>query len=537
MTTRRHGRAGIFKGASRTSRKRQAPTGPQSALTALGGIAYRWDTATDVLTWGPNAAALFGLGATALPRTGHALSQMVEPGSGPDRETDPTGSYDIRYALRFGPDHVVMVQDSGRRQEAASGGSALVRGVMRIDPRAGARDLLPASINARSALLTRLQDDINEALRFSHSCALIVGTLDDESDAMEDMARAARPLMRRRDHLTVLAPNSFALVLTTCPASDAGSAMKRLGQLLESYPHLRLGAACAPEHSFDAPALLRAAEQALDEACSRNAPAILHDPRKYTRGPAPALRHAPYDLIAAVNDRRVTLATRPMADAHSRQTALLQAGPALVASDGRLIHLGPTPLLAEANLALLVDGRMLELAAQYLVRHPDERLVLPIADATFHDGEWLTMLAAHLGARPGIASRLMIEISETAVIDSGPARGRLDAMKALGIGLALGGFGVGHVTATHLQILPFDLLKVDGVFSQCLKRSTDDRLFVSTLVDLAHHLGMATAAEWVDDDETAHLLQSLGVDYLQGGAFGDFTQQPSEGRARQRMTG
>lgn len=524
MATKRHGRAGIFKGACRTPRKRQAPTGPQSALAALGGVAYRWDIATDALTWGPNATALFGLGASALPRTGRVLSQMVEPGSGPDgREamSDLTGSYDTRYALRFGPDHVVMVQDSGRWQEAAPSGSPSVRGLMRIDPQANARYLLPATVNARTALLTRVQDDINEALRFSHSCTLIVGSFDDEAGMIEDIARAVRPLMRRRDHLTVLAPNRFALALTTCPASDAASAMKQLGQLLQSYPQLRLGAACAPEHSHDVTALLHAAEHALAEACSTNAPAILHGGRKHARRPPSASRQAPYDLIAALNDGRLTLAARPLADAHSRQTALLQAGPAVMRPDGNFFHLGLVPLLAEANLALLVDGRMLDLAAQHLVDRPDERLVLPISDATFHDGEWLTMLAAHLGARPGIASRLVIEMSETAVIDAVAARGRLDAMKALGIGLALGGFGAGYVGSTHLQMLPFDLLKIDGVFTQSLKRSTDDRLFISTLVDLAHHLGMATAAEWVDDDETARLLQHLGVDYLQGAAFGE----------------
>ncbi len=61
-----------------------------------------------------------------------------------------------------------------------------------------------------------------------------------------------------------------------------------------------------------------------------------------------------------------------------------------------------------------------------------------------------------------------------------------------------------------------DVLKIDGAFVQNLARSTDDRFFVRTLVDLAGHLGVQTVAEWVQDEETARLLASWGVTFLQG---------------------
>jgi EAL domain-containing protein (putative c-di-GMP-specific phosphodiesterase class I) len=60
------------------------------------------------------------------------------------------------------------------------------------------------------------------------------------------------------------------------------------------------------------------------------------------------------------------------------------------------------------------------------------------------------------------------------------------------------------------------MLKIDGVFVQALSRSTDDRFFVRSLIDLAHHFGIATIAEWVEDEAVARLLGGWGVDYLQG---------------------
>ena len=77
-------------------------------------------------------------------------------------------------------------------------------------------------------------------------------------------------------------------------------------------------------------------------------------------------------------------------------------------------------------------------------------------------------------------------------------------------------FGSGHTSFRSLRALPVDILKIDGVFIQNLARSTDDRFFVRTLMDLAGHLGVQTVAEWVQDEETAQMLADWGVTFLQG---------------------
>ena len=89
-----------------------------------------------------------------------------------------------------------------------------------------------------------------------------------------------------------------------------------------------------------------------------------------------------------------------------------------------------------------------------------------------------------------------------------------------GIKVAMDDFGAGHTSFRNLRSLDFDLLKIDGAFVQNLARSADDRFFVRTLVDLAHHLAIPVVAEWVEDAETAELLGSWGVDYFQGNYFG-----------------
>ncbi|MCB5174318.1 EAL domain-containing protein [Microvirga lenta] len=527
MATKRQGRAGLFNGVSRTSRRRPAPTGPQAALAALKGVVYSWDVASDAMTWGPNAPEVLGLPPGALPRTGYAFSKLVEPGSGPDHrdlaaQDGSEPSFDSRYALRFAPNRVLMVQDAGRWQLDADGRPCVLRGMLRIDPAASAQDLLPASIKARSLLLRHIQDNIDEAAQLSHTCTLMVGACDDdESVAMEQVARSLRPLLRRGDHVDILSPTRFAITLTCCPATEAMSAMRRASALVQAalpYAILHLGAACSPDHTYEAVKLLRFAEMALEAALSRSEPAVLHKTRHATK--SKASDQSVCDLLAALNERRLVLALQPVVEAPSRQPALVQARAAMRGENGGISALGPVPAAETVNPALLIDGRMLELAADHLARHPEARLVLPVAQETLQDREWLPMLAAHLGARPGTASRLIVALPETILADAGEVVGPLNAMKALGLGIGLSGFGTGYASLASLRALPIDLATVDGVFVQTLKRSTDDRLFMRTLIDMAHHLGIAVAAEWVDDEASARLLAAWGVDYMQGDLFG-----------------
>ncbi|MGO4523262.1 EAL domain-containing protein [Microvirga sp. 2MCAF35] len=537
MATKRQGRTGLFKGVSRP--RRQASRSP---LPATVSVLYTWDMVSDALTWGPGAAKTLGLPAKDLPKTGQGFSHLVEPGCGLSRQNaiasaeTLSGAYETRYALRFDPDRVVLVEDAGRWQPDPHGLPAFARGQLRLDPVPGARDQLPAMLKQRSELLCSIQNGINEALRVSQTCTLIVGALDNEgADAMAEIARKVRPMMRRHDLFTILGSHRFALTLTCCPAADAPSAMRRLAGLLKDHPavaSLKLGAACAPDHTFKATKLLRFAEQALASGLESGEACKLYDARP--KLPSRAADRTPFDWVDALNSRSLTLACRPLVEAQSRAPALMQACASLLGSEGHPLLLGPVPRLKDTNLALLVDGRVLELAADHLKDHPGQRLALPVSAKTLQDAEWLPMLAAHLGARPGIESRLIVEVPEAALAECRTILGRLHAMKALGVGVALTGFGAGYVTPDQLRMLPVDLLKIDGVFIQPLKRSTGDRLTVRTLIDRAQHLGIATAAEWVEDEATARLLTSWCVDYLQGGLFGEPEAVP-QASSLQRM--
>ena len=65
-----------------------------------------------------------------------------------------------------------------------------------------------------------------------------------------------------------------------------------------------------------------------------------------------------------------------------------------------------------------------------------------------------------------------------------------------------------------------DVLKLDGELIRSLTSSSEDRIVVEAVSDLAHGLGMDVVAEFVNDEKTAGVCQRLGVDEIEGAAAG-----------------
>jgi EAL domain-containing protein (putative c-di-GMP-specific phosphodiesterase class I) len=120
---------------------------------------------------------------------------------------------------------------------------------------------------------------------------------------------------------------------------------------------------------------------------------------------------------------------------------------------------------------------------------------------------------ARTGARP---DRLMLEVTESALIDDRVAGPALAALKDLGVGLALDDFGTGYSSLTSLRRYPFDTVKIDRSFVAEIARSADDRAIVRHVINLSHDLGMRVVAEGVETREQLDGLAEAGADSAQG---------------------
>ena len=226
-------------------------------------------------------------------------------------------------------------------------------------------------------------------------------------------------------------------------------------------------------------------------------------------------------VIAAIAENRLKLVYQPILCARTRKVSFYEALIRIKAKNGTLIDAKDFIMAAEKlGLVRLVDHKTLSLAFQTL-KSSSATLSINISGDTCHDPAWLSTLATELEARPDLADRLIVEITESHVaIHTEEIREFIEAVRSMGVKVAIDDFGAGFTAFKTLKNLPFDIIKIDGEYGRHMATDMRNQVFVRSLVSIAQALGAKTVVEWVDTADAADLLAAWNVDYLQGYAVG-----------------
>jgi len=112
--------------------------------------------------------------------------------------------------------------------------------------------------------------------------------------------------------------------------------------------------------------------------------------------------------------------------------------------------------------------------------------------------------------------RLVIEVTESTVMDSPAVAATLADLVALGVGVAVDDFGTGYSALTTLRTLPISIVKIDKSFVAGALVHPADRAVVEAIVQMADRLGLQTVAEGVESLEQQEFLERAGISALQG---------------------
>lgn len=118
-------------------------------------------------------------------------------------------------------------------------------------------------------------------------------------------------------------------------------------------------------------------------------------------------------------------------------------------------------------------------------------------------------------------SYVELEITETALlINAGQTLESLGRLHDKGFRIALDDFGTGYSSLHYLRTLPIDMVKLDRSFIKSVETVEKDRVIVSSIIELAHRMGLTVVAEGVETASQDRLLRELGCDLMQGYYYG-----------------
>ena len=280
-----------------------------------------------------------------------------------------------------------------------------------------------------------------------------------------------------------------------------------------------IGGVAAPRHARTVQEILAYAQESLDSAkAKRRGSFVAYRPNIERETLRQENVRATDKIITALNERRILLAFEPLVAAATRELAFYECLMRIRRADGSVVPATAViPIAEQLGLVRLIDHRVIELVTAELSAAPSLQASVNVSPDSITDPDWWSALGARLRARPGVAQRMILEITETAAIQNiDETAGFVTRAKDLGCRIAIDDFGAGYTSFRNLRRLGVDMIKIDGAFVQNLPRSEDDRVFVRTLIELGRSLNLVTVAEWVQDEEAATILADWGCDYLQG---------------------
>ena len=130
------------------------------------------------------------------------------------------------------------------------------------------------------------------------------------------------------------------------------------------------------------------------------------------------------------------------------------------------------------------------------------------------DSRVVADVAAALTASGLPAELLVLEVTETVLVDDPTAYEHLATLRATGVGIAIDDFGTGYTSIGQLRSMPVDTLKIDRSFIASDEPS--HRTLVGMMIHAAHAFGLTVVAEGVEEPCQLEALRADSCDQVQG---------------------
>jgi diguanylate cyclase (GGDEF)-like protein len=227
-------------------------------------------------------------------------------------------------------------------------------------------------------------------------------------------------------------------------------------------------------------------------------------------------------ILKALDQDRVRVFYQPVVDARTEEAFMYEALLRVDTADGRTISVKNfKEATDDGKISRRLDRIVLDQALSEFpefIDRDDVLLAVNLFPPSVIDRGCFDDINSMLQDHSLDRERLIIEVPETLML-SHRERASENIQRAADeydLQFALDDFGVGHGSFKSLNSLPIDFLKIDGTFIQDLPSSAVEQKFVEMTAGLSDQMDLTVIGEWIENDETAELLEDLGVAYQQG---------------------
>lgn len=337
--------------------------------------------------------------------------------------------------------------------------------------------------------------------------------------------------VRKVDTVARLGGDEFAIVLDNCavPEDVTNLAKRLIDAIAEPYVFdgdevvigTSIGIALVPSDGKDPDAVLKAADLALYRSKSEGRGRFcFFEPAMNER--MQARRTMELDLRRAISEGEFRMHYQPIINVASRTVSGFEALVRWYHRDRGMVSPADfIPLAEETGLIVPLGRWVMQQACADAATWPGAlRVAVNLSPLQLNSRSLLEDIAAALASTGLPASRLELEITETAILeDSDAVLALLRQLRGMGARIALDDFGTGYSSLSYLRRFPFNKVKIDRSFISGLGKVKDCDTIVAAVIDLCDRLGMVTTSEGVETEAQLAKLAAFRSTEAQGYLF------------------
>jgi EAL domain-containing protein (putative c-di-GMP-specific phosphodiesterase class I) len=149
------------------------------------------------------------------------------------------------------------------------------------------------------------------------------------------------------------------------------------------------------------------------------------------------------------------------------------------------------------------------------------QIAVNVSSKEFHSNDFIAGVRTILNDTGLDPRYLELELTESGLMqDTQHTTESLQALKDLGVQIAVDDFGTGYSSLSYLRRFQINTLKIDQSFVQDIDNDTEEAVIVSAIIAMSNSLELRVVAEGIESRQQLTFLQSNHCTEGQGYYFG-----------------